>query len=221
MIRFSNVTKQYPSGQTALRSVSFAIESNQLVFLTGHSGAGKSTLIKLITLKEKPTHGHVFVNDRNLSALTGNQIAYYRRSIGVVQQDHKLLFDRTVMDNIALPLIVRNMEMSKIRRRISVVLEMVGLRGKEKAYPINLSGGEQQRVGIARAIVGRPQLIMADEPTGNLDEELGDEIMDIFKLLVQYETTIIVATHDRHHFSGQRFNVFELRNGIITPSNIV
>ncbi len=221
MIRFSNVTKQYPSGQTALRSVSFAIESNQLVFLTGHSGAGKSTLIKLITLKEKPTHGHVFVNDRNLSALAGNQIAYYRRSIGVVQQDHKLLFDRTVMDNIALPLIVRNMEMSKIRRRISVVLEMVGLRGKEKAYPINLSGGEQQRVGIARAIVGRPQLIMADEPTGNLDEELGDEIMDIFKLLVQYETTIIVATHDRHHFSGQRFNVFELRNGIITPSNIV
>ena len=221
MIRFSNVTKQYSSGHTALRSVSFAIEPNQLVFLTGHSGAGKSTLIKLITLQEKPTHGHVFVDDRNLSALAGIQIAYYRRSIGVVQQDHKLLFDRTVRDNVALPLIVQNMEMSKIRRRISVVLEMVGLHGKEKAYPIHLSDGEQQRVGIARAIVGRPQLIIADEPTGNLDEELGDEIMDIFKLLVQHETTIIVATHEKRHFSGQQFNVFELRNGIMTPSNTV
>ena len=135
MIRFSNVTKQYPSGQTALRSVSFAIEPNQLVFLTGHSGAGKSTLIKLITLQEKPTHGHIFVDDRNLSALAGNQIAYYRRSIGVVQQDQKLLFDRTVMDNVALPLIVRNIEMSKIRRRISVVLEMVGLHGKRRLTP--------------------------------------------------------------------------------------
>ena len=156
MIRFSNVSKQYPSGQTALRGVSFAIEPNQLVFLTGQSGAGKSTLIKLITLQEKPTHGHVFVNDRNLSSLTGNQIAFYRRTLGVVHQDHKLLFDRTVSQNVGLPLAVTNSDSKKAQRRISASLEMVGLLGKERSYPIQLSGGEQQRVGIARAIVGRP-----------------------------------------------------------------
>ena len=217
MIRFSNVSKQYPSGQTALRGVSFAIEPNQLVFLTGQSGAGKSTLIKLITLQEKPTHGHVFVNDRNLSALTGNQIAFYRRTLGVVHQDHKLLFDRTVGQNVGLPLAVTNSDSKKAQRRISASLEMVGLLGKERSYPIQLSGGEQQRVGIARAIVGRPQLIIADEPTGNLDKELGDEIMSIFKRLVQYETTIIVATHDRHHYIGQNYLVFKLQKGILLP----
>lgn len=217
MIRFSNVSKQYPSGQTALRGVSFAIEPNQLVFLTGQSGAGKSTLIKLITLQEKPTHGHVFVNDRNLSSLTGNQIAFYRRTLGVVHQDHKLLFDRTVSQNVGLPLAVTNSDSKKAQRRISASLEMVGLLGKERSYPIQLSGGEQQRVGIARAIVGRPQLIIADEPTGNLDKELGDEIMGIFKRLVQYETTIIVATHDRHHYIGQNYLVFELQKGILLP----
>ncbi len=217
MIRFSNVSKQYPSGQTALRSISFAIEPNQLVFLSGHSGAGKSTLIKLITLQEKPTHGHVFVNDRNLSSLTGNHIAFYRRTLGVVHQDHKLLFDRTVSQNVGLPLAVTNTDTKKAQRRISAALEMVGLLGKERSYPIQLSGGEQQRVGIARAIVGRPQLIIADEPTGNLDKELGDEIMGIFKRLVQYETTIIVATHDRHHYVGQNYLVFELQKGILLP----
>ncbi len=217
MIRFSNVSKQYPSGQTALRSISFAIEPNQLVFLSGHSGAGKSTLIKLITLQEKPTHGHVFVNDRNLSSLTGNQIAFFRRTLGVVHQDHKLLFDRTVSQNVGLPLAVTYTDSKKAQRRISAALEMVGLLGKEKSYPIQLSGGEQQRVGIARAIVGRPQLIIADEPTGNLDKELGDEIMGIFKRLVQYETTIIVATHDRHHYVGQNYLVFELQKGILLP----
>ena len=218
MIRFSNVSKQYPKGQIALRGISFAIESNQLVFLTGHSGAGKSTLIKLITLQELPTHGHVFVNDRNLSSLSGNQIAYYRRSLGVVHQDHKLLYDRTVSENVALPLAVQHIEPRKIERRISVALEMVGLLGKEKSYPIHLSGGEQQRVGIARAIVARPQLIIADEPTGNLDEELGHEIMGIFKRLVQYGTTVMVATHDRNHFVGQNYFVLELRNGLLIPN---
>ena len=218
MIRFSNVSKQYPKGQIALRGISFAIESNQLVFLTGHSGAGKSTLIKLITLQELPTHGHVFVNDRNLSSLSGNQIAYYRRSLGVVHQDHKLLYDHTVSENVALPLAVQHIEPRKIERRISVALEMVGLLGKEKSYPIHLSGGEQQRVGIARAIVARPQLIIADEPTGNLDEELGHEIMDIFKRLVQYGTTVMVATHDRNHFVGQNYFVLELRNGLLIPN---
>lgn len=217
MIRFSNVSKQYPSGQTALRNISFAIEPNQLVFLSGHSGAGKSTLIKLITLQEKPTHGHVFVNDRNLSSLTGNQVAFYRRTLGVVHQDHKLLFDRTVSQNVGLPLAVTYTDTKKAQRRISAALEMVGLLGKERAYPIQLSGGEQQRVGIARAFVGRPQLIIADEPTGNLDKELGDEIMGIFKRLVQYETTIIIATHDRHHYAGQNYLVFELQKGILLP----
>lgn len=217
MIRFSNVSKQYSSGQVALRGISFAIQPHQLVFLTGHSGAGKSTLIKLITLQEKPTHGHVFVNDRNLSSLSGNQIAYYRRSLGVVHQDHKLLYDRTVSQNVGLPLAITHTDSRKARRRISTALEMVGLVGKERSYPIHLSGGEQQRVGIARAIIARPQLIIADEPTGNLDEELSDEIMAIFKRLVQYETTIIVATHDRRHHVGGDHAVFELHKGILLP----
>ena len=200
-----------------MRNVSFAIEPNQLVFLTGHSGAGKSTLIKLITLQERPTNGHVFVNDKNLSSLVGNQIAFYRRILGVVHQDHKLLFDRTVSQNVGLPLAVAYVDPKRAQRRISAALEMVGLSGKEKSYPIHLSGGEQQRVGIARAIVARPQLIIADEPTGNLDDALSDEIMNILKLLVQYETTVIVATHDRRHYTDQRYLVLELQQGSLMP----
>ena len=218
MIRFSNVTKQYTSGQVALRGLSFNLNPNQLVFVTGHSGAGKTTLIRLITLQEKPTKGHIFVSDRNLSSLSAKQTAYYRRTIGVVHQDHKLLFDRTVSENVALPLIVRNMRMSKIQRHISAALEMVGLLGKENSYPIQLSGGEQQRVGIARALVGRPRLIIADEPTGNLDAQLSDDIMEIFQTLIHYETTVLVATHEQRHFIGRDHFVLELRNGFLTTA---
>ena len=216
MIRFSNVTKQYSNGPIALRGVNFSIEPNRLVFLTGHSGAGKTTLIKLITLSERPTRGHLFVNDRNLSNISSRNIPYYRRTIGVVHQDHKLLFDRTVRDNVALPLIVANVERRKIWRRVSAALELVGMNDKERIYPISLSGGEQQRVGIARAIVSRPPLIIADEPTGNLDEKLGNEIMAIFRFLSRSDTTVIIATHDRHHFQNNQHAVLELRNGVLT-----
>ena len=220
MIRFSSVTKQFPNGNVALRGVSFAIEPKQLVFLTGPSGAGKTTLIKLITLGERASRGHVFVNERNLSQIRGNQIPYYRRTIGVVHQDHKLLFSRTVRDNVALPLVVQQMERGKIQRRVSAALEQVGLAQKDGMYPISLSGGEQQRVGIARAIVSRPPLIVADEPTGNLDHELGQSIMDYFKRIVQHDTTVIIATHDRSFFEMDhggryKFRVIELSEGVL------
>ena len=220
MIRFSGVTKQFPNGNVALRGVSFSIEPRQLVFLTGHSGAGKTTLIKLLTLGERPSRGHIFINERNLTQIRGKNIAYYRRTIGVVHQDHKLLFDRRVRDNVALPLIVSNVEHSKIQRRVSAALEQVGLAGKENMYPMSLSGGEQQRVGIARAIVGRPPLIIADEPTGNLDHDLGTHIMNYFKMLAQHDTTVIVATHDRSHFESPRgehygHRILELREGML------
>ena len=215
MIRFSRVTKQYPAGHIALRDLTFTIETNKMTFLTGHSGAGKSTLIKLITLQERASRGRVYVNDRNLSELSGNNVAYYRRTIGVVHQDHKLLNDRTVEDNIALPLVVRNTERSIIRRNTAAALEMVNLQGKEKVYPMQLSGGEQQRVGIARAIVGRPNLIIADEPTGNLDAELGESVMAIFHNLVHYDTTVLVATHDPRHYSERNYPVLELYRGTL------
>ncbi len=218
MIRFANVTKQYKNGSVALRNVSFNLETSQLVFLTGHSGAGKSTFIKLLTLEERPSHGHVFVNGKNLSLVKKRHIPYYRRSIGVVHQDHKLLYDRTVQDNVALPLIIQNLPRTKIRTRTKVALKMVGLEGCEKVNPINLSGGEQQRIGIARAIVASPRIILADEPTGNLDEKLGNEIMKIFMQLVQYETTIVVATHNRQFFVEKNYSVLELQKGVLVPA---
>lgn len=218
MIRFSNVTKIYADGNVALRNLNLSINARELVFVTGHSGAGKTTLIKLLSIAERPTKGRIFVNEQNLTNITGNQVARYRRSIGIVHQDHKLLFDRTVAQNIALPLVVSKTRRSDLRQRVRAALEVVGLADKENSYPIALSGGEQQRVGIARAIVGRPPIIVADEPTGNLDLDLGTEIMAVFHQLVQLGTTVLVATHNPNLYRDSSNEIIELHNGSLVSS---
>ena len=196
MIRFSDVSKRYPGGQDALSNVSFHLQPGEMSFLTGHSGAGKSTLLKLITLIERSTRGQVIINGQNMSKLSRRRIPYHRRNIGIIFQDHQLLFDRTVFDNVALPLVIAGVPRNEINRRVRASLDKVSLLNKEKAYPITLSGGEQQRVGIARAVVNKPPLLLADEPTGNLDPELSWEIMQIFEQFSQVGVTVLVASHD-------------------------
>ena len=198
MIHLSQVCKQYNNGHEALKNVSFNVEEGEMAFILGHSGAGKSTLFKLIARIEKPTSGQIIVQDQNLNKLRNTGIPYLRREIGVIFQDHKLLYDRTVFDNVALPLIVIGMPSNEIRKRVRAALGKVGLSDHEKAYPITLSGGEQQRVGIARAVINRPSILLADEPTGNLDEALSDEIIDIFADFNQVGVTVLIATHDLH-----------------------
>jgi len=198
MIRFDHVHKRYPNGREALAGVSFEIESGKLAFLTGHSGAGKSSILKLIALIERPTRGQVIVNNRNIAGIKPRGIAQFRRQIGVVFQDHKLLHDRPVMDNVALPLIIAGTPKREIDKRVRAALDQVGLLGKEKSRPLELSTGEQQRVGIARAVVARPALLIADEPTGNLDPDLAREVMQLFKRFSEVGVTVVVATHDVH-----------------------
>ena len=213
MIQFSNVSKRYPSGHDALKSISFDLSREEMAFLTGHSGAGKSTLLKLITLIELPTRGQAVVNNQNLSRLRRWKIPYFRRDIGIVFQDHKLLYDRTAFDNVALPLIVAGLRHKEVGRRVRAALDKVGLLKRERAYPITLSGGEQQRVGIARAVVNKPSLLLADEPTGNLDEALSDEIMDLFNDFNQVGVAVLVATHDQRQIRRLQKRVLELRDG--------
>jgi cell division transport system ATP-binding protein len=218
MIEFSGVYKRYPGGHDALRNVSFELDEGEMAFLTGHSGAGKSTLLKLIMLMETATRGQVVVNGKNLQRIPRRRVPYYRREVGVVFQDHKLLMDRTVYDNVALPLIVSESDPREIGRRVRAALDKVGLLGKERVYPIRLSGGEQQRVGIARAVVNRPPLLLADEPTGNLDAELSDEIMDLFESFNQHGVTVVIATHELRHVSRLMKPVLVLSNGELTRS---
>jgi cell division transport system ATP-binding protein len=196
MIRFDQVHKRYANGRDALAGVSFAVEAGELAFLTGHSGAGKSSILKLIALIERPTRGQVFINNRNTATVKARGIPKFRQLIGVVFQDHKLLHDRPVAENVALPLIVSGVPRREIDKRMRAALDQVGLLGKEKSRPLELSTGEQQRVGIARAIVAKPMLLIADEPTGNLDPELALEIMQLFKRLNDVGVTVVIATHD-------------------------
>jgi len=196
MIHFDNVSKRYPGGHEGLAGTSFRIESGEMAFLTGHSGAGKSTLLKLIGLLERASRGQVWVNERNLNKLRNRDIPYHRREVGMIFQDHRLLHDRTVFDNVALPLVVAGSSHQEIQRKARAALDKVGLLNKEKSYPMMLSGGEQQRVGIARAVVTRPPVILADEPTGNLDPELSREIMELFLQFNQVGVTLLIATHD-------------------------
>lgn len=196
MIRFENVTKRYPTGQEGLSGVSFAMEAGEMCFLTGHSGAGKSSLLRIIALIERQTRGQVVVAGQNLARVRGREIPHYRRRIGVIFQDHRLLMDRTVFDNVALPLVVAGHGRAEIGRRVRAALDQVGLLGKERCQPVTLSGGEQQRVGIARAVVNRPPVLLADEPTGNLDPELSREVMGLFRRFNQVGVTVLVATHD-------------------------
>jgi cell division transport system ATP-binding protein len=196
MIRFDQVSKRYPGGKEALSRVSFELRDEEMAFLTGHSGAGKSTLLKLIILMERPSQGQVFVQNTNLNRVSKRNIPHLRRNVGVVFQNHQLLFDRNVYDNVALPLIIAGYQPRDIGRRVRAALSKVGLGGKEKQYPITLSGGEQQRVGIARAVVNRPPVLLADEPTGNLDPDLSKEIMNLFEQFNQVGVTVLIATHD-------------------------
>jgi cell division transport system ATP-binding protein len=213
MIDFTHVFKRYPGGFDALRDINLRIEAGEMAFITGHSGAGKSTLLRLITAIERPTRGEAAVNGRNLTKLPRRRIPYFRRAIGVVFQDHKLLFDRTVYDNVALPLIVTGADQNEIPRRVRAALEMVGLLDKERMLPVTLSGGEQQRVGIARAVVNKPPLLLADEPTGNLDSKLSDEILDLFLDFHHHGVTVLIATHDLHLIDRARRRVIELNHG--------
>jgi cell division transport system ATP-binding protein len=196
MIRFENVSKRYPSGRDALTGVSFELEDGEMAFLTGPSGAGKSTLLKLIALIERPSRGTVLVNKQNTSRVRRSQIPYFRRRMGIVFQDHKLLNDRTIFDNVALPLVIAALRRRDIERRVRAALDQVGLLGRENALPLMLSAGEQQRVGIARAVASRPDLVIADEPTGNLDPALSLEIMQLFERFNDVGVTILIATHD-------------------------
>ncbi len=196
MIEFRQVTKRYDSDHTALRHVSFELDRGELAFLTGHSGAGKSTLLKLILLMERPTAGEVRVGGQLLNTMPRRQIPYVRRHIGVVFQNHQLLFDRTVFDNVAMPLEVMGVSPGDIGRRVRAALDKVGLLSKERMNPVQLSGGEQQRVGIARAVVNKPPVLLADEPTGNLDPELSADIMHLFEQFSQVGVTVLIATHD-------------------------
>ena len=198
MIVFERATKRYPNGCDALTGVSFRVAPSEMVFLTGRSGAGKSTVLKLVTLLERPTRGTVIVNGKNTASITGRHVAAFRRKLGIVFQDHRLLADRPVFDNVALPLVVTTTPLKEIDRRVRAALEQVGLRGKERALPLELSVGEQQRVGIARAVVSKPPLLVADEPTGNLDPDLAVDIMKLFRRFADVGTTVVIATHDLH-----------------------
>jgi cell division transport system ATP-binding protein len=196
MIEFHNVTKRYESGFEALKSVSLKLDDGQMVFITGHSGAGKSTLLKIIALIEKPTRGQALLNRINLNNVSRQRVPHLRRNIGIIFQDHQLLFDRSVFDNVGLPLLIQGYRPQEIAKRTRAALDKVGLLHKEKSMPITLSGGEQQRVGIARAVVHKPMLLLADEPTGNLDPVLSREIMQIFVDFNQVGVTVLVASHD-------------------------
>jgi cell division transport system ATP-binding protein len=196
MIRFNKAGKRYPGGYQALENINFHLKKGEMAFLTGHSGAGKSTLLKLISGIERPTGGQVVVNGYDLNNIKNSKIPYFRREIGIIFQDYKLLYDRTVYDNVALPLIVSGATQREIGSRVRAALGKVGLTGREKASPIALSGGEQQRVSIARAIVHRPPLLLADEPTGNLDPDLARDIMNLFAEMNQVGMTTLIASHD-------------------------
>ncbi len=213
MIHFEQVTKRYPGGHEGLSNASFHIAPGELVFLTGHSGAGKSTLLRLIGLLERCTRGQVRVNGRNLGRVGRRDIPYHRREVGMIFQDHRLLHDRTVFDNVAMPLVVAGMRHQEIGRRVRAALDKVGLLNKEKARPITLSGGEQQRVGIARAVVSKPPVVLADEPTGNLDPALSQEIMDLFMQFNRVGVTLLIATHDLDLISRMGQRILTLNRG--------
>jgi cell division transport system ATP-binding protein len=196
LVSFSAVAKRYPGGEEALRGVTFSVEAAELVFITGRSGAGKSTLLKLIPAIERPSSGTVLVNGQNVAALKRAAIPYLRRNVGLIFQDQKLLHDRSVYDNVMLPLSFSAHPPKEAARRARAALDKVGLLAREKASPVQLSGGEQQRVAIARAVVNRPSILLADEPTANLDAESARRILDIFLEFNQVGVTVLIATHD-------------------------
>jgi len=215
MISFSRVSKRYPGGHQALQDVSFSINAGELVFVTGHSGAGKSTLLKLLVAIERPTSGSIIVNGQNVGALTRRAVPFMRRSFGLVFQDHKLLFDRNVYENVALPLQISGYPGRDAARRVRAALDKVGLLKYENAMPITLSGGEQQRLCMARAIVHRPAILLADEPTGNLDADYALEIGELIRSFNQVGVTAIIATHDQSLLAQLSPRVISLKQGVL------
>ncbi|TCK17096.1 cell division ATP-binding protein FtsE [Thiogranum longum] len=221
MIRFDNVSKRYPGGKDALHAVNLHMPAGSMAFLTGHSGAGKSTLLKLIALLERTTRGQLFLDGENLSRAPKRRIPMVRRKIGMIFQNHRLLFDRTVFDNVALPLVIAGHRHQEIGRRVRAALDKVGLLGHERAFPITLSGGEQQRVGIARAVVNKPKLLLADEPTGNLDPDLSRDIMHLFEQFNQVGVTVLIASHDLDLISRMPYERLHLEHGQLLNSGEV
>ncbi len=213
MIRFDSVTKRYDGTGEALRNLSFEVDSGDMVFLTGSSGAGKSTLLKLIALIERPTRGQVLFDGRNIGRMSAREIPKHRRQLGVVFQDNKLLTERSAFDNVALPLVIAGLNDREIARRVRAALDQVGLLKKERSKPVALSLGEQQRVGIARAVVARPRVIIADEPTGNLDPWLSLEIMKLFGRFNDIGVTMLIATHDLNLLGKLGGRRIRLENG--------
>ncbi|WP_115332582.1 cell division ATP-binding protein FtsE [Legionella busanensis] len=215
MIKFDQVTKRYPGGFEALSQINFSLERGEMAFITGHSGAGKSTLLKLIAKLESPSSGQLIVNGINVNQLKKRDIANYRSSLGITFQSAYLLHDRSVFDNVALPLQIQGMSPAMLTKRVHAALDMVGLLNKEKRLTIHLSVGEQQRVGIARAVVHKPALLIADEPTGNLDPSLSSEIMKIFAQFNEVGVSILVATHDLALIAGLKHRIIMLKQGRI------
>ncbi len=213
MINFVNVSKRYPETGDVLRNVSFHLQRGEMAFLTGHSGAGKSTLLRLISVTERCSRGQILVDEQDLSSAKDSQVPYIRRKMGFIYQDYKLLQDRTVFDNVALPLVIAGYSHHEVTRRVRASLDKVSLNGKEKKYPFALSGGEQQRVGIARAVVNKPPIISADEPTGNLDPALSAEIMTLFEQFQQVGVTILIASHDISLITKLNHRVLKLDHG--------
>ena len=217
MIRFTDVYMRYPAGSDVLKQINLHVEQGAMVYVTGRSGAGKTTLLRLIALVERHTRGQIVVNGQNLRRVTGRRIPLFRRNIGVTFQDHRLLNERTVFDNVALPLVVAGYRYQDIKKRASAALDKVGLLSKEKAFPIALSGGEQQRVGIARAVVHRPALLLADEPTGNLDPALSLETMKLFEQFNQVGVTVLIASHDFDMIKKMNKKIITLHAGSLLP----
>lgn len=213
MIKFDNVSKRYPAGHQALEQVNFELMDGEMAFLTGRSGAGKSTLLKLIMLMERANQGQIIVDGKNIARMPKSNIPFYRRRIGVVFQDHQLLFDRSVFENVALPLKIEGYAPQEADRRVRAALDKVGLLKKEKMNPMELSGGEQQRIGIARAVVNRPAILLADEPTGNLDPELATEIMALFEQFNQVGVSMLIASHDLSLIAKLKHRILTLEKG--------
>lgn len=213
MLQFEQVSKSYPGGFIALDRINFRIEKGEMAFLTGHSGAGKSTLLKLISLIERPTSGRVLINDIDLSRIRSAQIPYVRRDVGIIFQNHRLLMNHTVFDNVALPLVIEGFTGKEMVKRVHAALDKVGLLDKVRCLPHTLSGGEQQRVGIARAVVNKPPLLLADEPTGNLDPDLSKDIMRVFEAFNQVGVSVLVATHDLGLVARMKYRTLTLKQG--------
>ncbi|WP_274571656.1 cell division ATP-binding protein FtsE [Neisseria leonii] len=213
MIRFEQVSKIYPGGFAAVKKLSFRIEKGEMIFVAGHSGAGKSTVLKLIAGMTKPTEGKVWLNSQDLGQLSDNQLGYLRQHIGIVFQDHKILFDRSVLENVLLPLRIIGYDARQADRRARIAIEKVGLKGRENADPVTLSGGEQQRLCIARAVVHQPSLLIADEPSANLDRAYALDIMELFKTFHEAGTTVIVAAHDETLMADYGHRILRLQEG--------